>query len=206
MGEYGFRLKDKADIKLGTCESMYYLRFEDIDKVKGHSGSVDPAREPEGLFYRIPFFDEDDVLPGDYKEYNRELGLYRKDSLGNYSKMEATPDMKPGRLLQLKHEKSGLMVNVNCYHGSRLPDDSSDAKWFWNGKNTGLVLKHLKCMRRDSIKPVIACSSCSNMWRCDWVDVWDYLDERYQERFSDYYIMELKETRDELLKAELAVN
>jgi hypothetical protein len=33
MGEYATRKSDNEYIKIGTCESMYYLRFDDINQV-----------------------------------------------------------------------------------------------------------------------------------------------------------------------------
>ena len=33
MGEYAIRKSDNDCIKIGTCEDMYYLRYEDQDKV-----------------------------------------------------------------------------------------------------------------------------------------------------------------------------
>ena len=39
MGEYAIRKSDNDCIKIGTCEDMYYLRYEDQDKVTPDSGS-----------------------------------------------------------------------------------------------------------------------------------------------------------------------
>ena len=39
MGEYAIRKSDGESIKIGTCEDMYYLRYEDRFKVTPEEGS-----------------------------------------------------------------------------------------------------------------------------------------------------------------------
>ena len=43
MGEYA--KYNNQEIKIGTCETMYYLRYEDRHKVKALKGNVDPVRD-----------------------------------------------------------------------------------------------------------------------------------------------------------------
>ena len=69
MGEYAIRKSDRQSIKIGTCEDMYYLRFEDQDKVTPESGS------DFGYRWRIPFPSEDNILPGDYDGGFRQIDL-----------------------------------------------------------------------------------------------------------------------------------
>jgi len=66
MGEYAYRKEDNAHIKIGTCESMYYIRYEDRNKVKKDEFSLDCSKET-GLYWRLPFTDEDGIKPGDYE-------------------------------------------------------------------------------------------------------------------------------------------
>ena len=42
MGEYAQRISDGERVKIGTCEDMLYLRFEDRAKVSALAGNVDP--------------------------------------------------------------------------------------------------------------------------------------------------------------------
>ncbi len=72
MSEYAIRKSDKASIKIGTCESMYYLRHEDIDKIIPEETGF----KPKGLIFRLPFPDEDHILPGDYEQYDRGADLF----------------------------------------------------------------------------------------------------------------------------------
>lgn len=61
MSEYAKRKSDGEEIKIGICEEMMFLRFEDKDKVIPVKGSG------FGYRWRLPFPDEDNTLPGDYK-------------------------------------------------------------------------------------------------------------------------------------------
>lgn len=63
-------------IKIGTCENMYYLRADQVGLVRPLRGSVDPVRDRAAIRFRFPWPDEDDVEPGDFEKYERQLGLY----------------------------------------------------------------------------------------------------------------------------------
>jgi hypothetical protein len=114
------RKSDGARVKIGTCESMYYLRLEDRDAVTPERGSG------FGWYWRLPFPDEDHILPGDYGDYSRGERLWKKDESEkplnaqrhdiDFADDEATK--KPGRV-QLHHDSS-LLLSVACYHGGRL--------------------------------------------------------------------------------------
>ena len=69
MGEYAIRKSDRESIKIGTCEDMYYLRYEDQDKV------IPDECSDFGYRWRIPFPDEDHILPGDYDSGFRQVDL-----------------------------------------------------------------------------------------------------------------------------------
>lgn len=71
MGEYGYYHNNL--VKLGTCENMYYLRYEDRDKIEPENNSLDPAYTTN-LRFRLPFPDEDHIQPGQYHNYDR--GMY----------------------------------------------------------------------------------------------------------------------------------
>lgn len=195
MGEYAIRKSDSERVKIGTCEAMYYLRFEDRFKVQGEAHSVDPSKEPEGLFFRIPFRDEDNVPIGEYKDHNRGLRLYHFDGYYPVNSDNKTyadfniPDLvdRPG-IIQLRHD-SGLLVNVSCYHGIKLPEVSADFSPGWNGKSWSLELVHLKAVKEgENIKvyPIVHCRHCRNMWRFDWSDIWNDIPEDMRERFEEY--------------------
>lgn len=172
MGEYAFRKSDGENVKIGTCESMYYLRYEDRDKVRQQSGSLNPATELN-LFWRLPFPDEDNVQPGEYDIYNRGWRLWRE---GETYAENLLDEIKPddAGTIQLTHE-SGLMFNVKCYHGTKLPEVGQDAKAFWNGKSWSLELCFLK-NTTEGIKPVVRCRHCNRMWRFEWDEIMPYIN------------------------------
>lgn len=72
MGEYARYGRD--DIKIGTCENMYYLRADQAHKVTPIlPGNVDPVRQAEHLRFRFPFPSEDEVPPGEFGDFDRCL-------------------------------------------------------------------------------------------------------------------------------------
>ena len=68
MGEYAKLKTTGEDVKIGTCENMYYLRFEDRYKVI-YDLSFDNYR------FRLPFPDEDNIGIGNYNNYDRGIDL-----------------------------------------------------------------------------------------------------------------------------------
>ncbi len=159
MGEYA--LYNGQEIKIGTCESMYYLRYEDRNKVK-YSDSWD------GCEFRLPFPDEDDVEPGGYEVFNRmdRLYLYKNPELAT----------NPG-IVQLTHE-SGLLVNVTCYHGEDVPANTAEAKFFWNGKASGFYgLLRVK-PTKAGMRFVVGCRFCQKMWSCTLNEIADYIPDK----------------------------
>lgn len=187
MGEYA--RFNGTDIKIGTCENMYYLRFEDRYKVRPIAGNVNPARVT-GLRWRLPFPDEDHCQPGSHKEYNRGLRLYKVHELdsGRVSCEDypTTAEMaQSAGYLQLTHA-CGLLVNVPCYHGYKLPS-VGDGKAFWNGRGHFIELLYVKNLASGDIVPIIGCRHCGELWRADWSDVLPWVaDAAMRTRLSRY--------------------
>lgn len=163
MGEYA--LYKGRQIKIGTCETMY-IRYQDRVKVQPLSGNVDPGKDT-GLFWLLPYSEDDSLEPGDNYP-NRQCHLMQKDKDGHWQAW--LPDdytsMKPGRF-QMSHP-SGLLVDVNCYHGAKLPSVSQDFMAFWNGKDGfPFSLCAVKNMPDGKIRGVIECRFCHEMWSDD---------------------------------------
>ena len=182
MGEYAIRKKDGERIKIGTCSDMYYIRYEDRHKVSPLLGNVDILAHPEDKRFRLPFPDEDSLEPGQYDQYNRSLRLG-----GNF---EGTAEMC-GSIgnIQLRHENSGLLLNVPCYHGIKLPEVGPNMSAFWNGKGYSLVLSSLRVVAEGGeyrVYPVIRCRHCGEAWRAAWDDVMDFIEPAMQERLAIY--------------------
>jgi len=190
MGEYAKRLSDGQTIKIGTCETMFGLRFEDRCRVR-HESCEDLSIP--GLFFRLPYPDEDQVPIGDYEDWNRGIRLFKKvpslrhtEELHDFDRIAFAPDdLQPGRL-QLRHE-IGYLVNVPCYHGLELPKDTDEIKFYWNGKDTFcLELTSVK-YTKEGLKPVFRCRHCDRMWSCWWYEILDFVpDEELRSRLIAY--------------------
>jgi len=75
MGEYATRKSDGVRIKIGTCEDMMYLRWDQAGLVEPESGSVDPIADREGIRFRFPFPNEDNIAPGEFEDYDRGIAV-----------------------------------------------------------------------------------------------------------------------------------
>ena len=73
MGEYA--MFQGEQIKMGTCEQMYYLRADQAHLVKPLEGNVDPIKDAGEIRFRFPFPDEDHVPPGEFNDYDRTVVL-----------------------------------------------------------------------------------------------------------------------------------
>lgn len=184
MGEYAVRKSDGQQVKIGTCESMYYLRYEDRNRVSKLENSLDASTET-GLFWRLPYPDEDEIQIGQYEKYNRGERLYKKDEDTRYyvDFSDPTTAEQPGTM-QLTHP-SGLLVNVPCYHGEKLPE-GGEIKAFWNGRSWFYELAFIKNVEENKIMPVVHCRHCGKMWRYEWAEILPYLHGEMRNRLSVY--------------------
>src|SRR3990167_5090600 len=164
MGEYAkYR---GQEIKIGTCEKMYYLRYEDRNQVEPVEGCVNAAIE-QNLYWRLPFADEDHIGPGGYRDHNRGYTLQGFDPQ-NLS-------TNPG-LIQLSHT-SGLLVNVVCHHGLKLPEPGKDFKAVWNGQSPAFFeLTSIK-NKPTGLVPIISCRYCNQSWSIDWNEIREYITD-----------------------------
>ncbi len=184
MGEFARRKDDNVSVKIGTCEEMYYLRFEDRHNVTPEPNSADPVAECGLLRFRLPFPDEDGTPIGEYKDYSRGLRLCRKGTFGCEDWKDDAAADDPGTV-QLRHE-CGLLVNVACHHGLRLPDVGKSSA-FWNGKTHSFELASLRPVGSGLlVYPVVRCRHCGQAWRYEWADVWDFIPREMQARLRVY--------------------
>jgi len=180
MGEYA--LYNHEQVKIGTCEDMYYLRYEDRFKVSKLPGNVDPVSDATSLRFRLPFPDEDNIQPGGYEEYNRYERLYAKDDT-ECRNIHIGEDSTG--IIQLTHKDSGLLLNVPCHHGQKLPEVGPNMKAFWNGKGHALVLSAIR-PTEEGVKPIVRCRFCDHAWRFDWADVFPYVQGEMRARLRAY--------------------
>lgn len=181
MGEYARRKSDNVEIKVGTCEDMYYLRYEDRHKVILDDGSSFGNR------WRLPIPEEDHIKPGDYDApYFRGgfvpllpttvCGDDGEDELISFTPNPEVAD-HPGTL-QIHHD-SGLLLNIKCHHGIRLPEAGGGLKSaFWSGKANHQW--NLVCLKdtAQGMLPVVACATCGHMYReSSWAAVIDFITD-----------------------------
>jgi hypothetical protein len=172
MGEYA-NYKGQQ-IKIGTGEAMYYLRYEDRAKVRPIPNSLDPKEHLDILSFRLPFPDEDGMGPGNYEDYargSRLFGFKGSESLG-------------AGTIQLTHP-NGLLLNAPCYHGSKLPD-GGDIKAFWNGRDPHHFELLRIGVRRGKVAPIIQCKYCRKEWNTDWADIEEYIEPGLRKALSIY--------------------
>lgn len=170
MGEYARRKKDGAMIKIGTCESMYYARYEQIN-------DFSYSYPTDNLFWRIPTPEEDYIEVGDFKY---EL-ISNGEPIPNMLMIDTTKiskedceDMQKTGTMQLINKDMGLLVNVRCPHGLPLrhkdenwgvqrKDDDFLISYGYNGLGDTLYLAFLKNTEKE-LRVGVKCRCCSAMW------------------------------------------
>lgn len=200
MGEYAKRKGDGEEIKIGTCETMYYIRYEDRDKVSALPGNVDLKRAHEyGLRFRLPLIPEDGLQPGEY-----DGAFPKKIRLSKHVQDPRCPtnasnlkDFKiegahPGTIT-LRHEESGIQVSFPCYHGEKIPEnmgpDYARIRFGLNGARHAAELAYVKAVKvdgQDRVVPVICCAHCGDEWATSWEEIWEYIPEDYKPRLAQY--------------------
>ena len=164
MGEYA--LLNGESVKIGTCEDMYYLRFDQRRKVHHERGNVNPVADVAALRFRLPWPDEDQIAPGSFKDYHRSLRVY------GYTMPEGVDHGS----IRFRHE-AGYLLSMPCPEGdgyttpndSRLHSDhtATSIRVHRNGFNGGAALVAQKYIEGVGLVPIMKCLSCGSMWRVE---------------------------------------
>lgn len=158
MGEYA--MYHGGQVKIGTCENMYYLRADQAHLVRPVSGSLDPVRERLAIRFRFPFPDEDDVEPGAFGEFDRGLTIHGvkppRDGVEHYT-VQFTA--RPGYLLSLP-----------CPEGSGTDDSGLDCivsgiRVVRDGFSGDVQLVQQKHLADGTLACVFRCGACGAKWR-----------------------------------------
>ena len=187
MGEYAMYRGQR--IKIGTDRDLHSIRFEDRLRVRALPGNVDPARDAHDCQFRLPFPQENHQLPGDYsgKEYEH---LCQYDTKG-YARHYSPKSLEPAGHVQTSTEH-GLLINIKCYHGTRLPEPGVDVRFTWNGRAPHLVLRSIRGRRHESndqaltLTPIIMCLACRELWSMTWDELLPYVHGLLKERLTCY--------------------
>lgn len=199
MGEYAKRKTDGADIKIGTCRSMYYCRYDQRKE-------VEYPYNTENFYWRIPTPDEDGTLPGDY-DYslllNGDLIPWKlKIDTTKFSEEDVRRLQKQGTV-QLKEPHMGLLVNIRCPHGFDVGEDFQKHEegtvysMGYNGRQDTLYLKGLK-NEPSELKVLVECSACGSMWSFSFNEIEPlikslWLKLRLLHQISDYHYQHSEE-------------
>ena len=149
MGEYAqFGGKE---IKIGTCESMYYLRANQRMMVSALPGNVNPnSKDALSIRFRFPWPDEDQIQPGAFTDSFRAItayGMPMPDGVDHYT-------------VQFKADV-GYLLSVPCPEGT--PND----KIARNGFQGAVRLQQQKLLADGRIVPVCCCGGCGAAWRLE---------------------------------------
>lgn len=160
MGEYAIRKSDGKKVKIGTCGDMMYCRYDQL-------GDIDYPYSCKNLYWRIPTPDEDGTQVGDY-----EPSLMLENGYIPYHLMiDSLKFDDEDKQLFIKHsgithvvvDKLGMVCNIKCFHGLKLPDNSKDVIYFWNGKKGPFHLAYL--VNTDTeLRVGIKCNACGELF------------------------------------------
>lgn len=162
MGEY-HKLNNGTEIKVGTCESLYYIRADQFGQLIPGGGDLPRSVEAcglQGYRFRFPFPEEDDIAPGDFENYNKGILVPASDAL------------LPGDCFDhgkqvFRHPSGSCGVSLPCPHSK---------EW----KETGLRLHNYGGIGIELVQqrplnglllPVIRCGCCGALSRLEGTEV-----------------------------------
>lgn len=161
MGEYATDRQTGERVKIGTCESMYYMRADQVRDVIAEPGNVDPIADAAGIRFRFPFPDEDGVQVGHFDPYDRRM---RIDGL--------TPPVGEGwdhYSMQFRNDH-GYLLSVPCPESSAEPSPGFTCGEFDHGLRIGrngfkgAVFLCQQVWHDGLLVPVLECA-CGMKWR-----------------------------------------
>lgn len=148
MGEYA-NYKGQ-NIKIGTCEDLYYLRADQRELVEGYEFD----EQTLNVFrFRFPFPDEDGLEPGAFEDYDRGV------KIPGWS----IPDEIAGELdhgIVQFTAPQGYNLCVPCPEG---PDTIEGLTIHRNGWNGGPRVVQ-QGFREGELRLIVKCGSCGYCW------------------------------------------
>ncbi|MHB8103684.1 MAG: hypothetical protein ACYDEF_16340 [Methanosarcina sp.] len=177
MIEYAIRKTDGKQVQIGNCENIYGLRYEDRNKVIASPGCTSHT-QTLNLHWRLPFPEEDHILPGEYRDRGRTRKSY---PLQGYVLDGA--ETIPGEFQVSNH---GLAINVTCYHGVKVPKGSPDLRPFFYGREPVFSLYGIK-NTVTGIQALVCCNACVNLWTVEIKEILEYVtDPELKSRLEKY--------------------
>lgn len=119
MGEYALYRGNR--IKIGTCEDMYYLRWDQRDQVTPLEGNLDPTTHLDVIRFRFPFPAEDGMAPGEFDDHDKGFRLDGFEQPKNMDHGSVQFSARNGYLVSLPCPEAGAVagytVHKNGYGG-----------------------------------------------------------------------------------------
>jgi hypothetical protein len=153
MGEYANYGKER--IKIGTCEDLYYLRYDQRHQIDALPGNVDPCN-PEHLKelrFRFPFPWEDQVEPGAFTDH----------SYGFPAPAEFTLHEDGHETCQFSNP-AGYLVSLPCPESKEGKAFQETHKIHRNGWLGGVSITQQKWVD-GALWTVARCNGCGRSWR-----------------------------------------
>lgn len=152
MGEYA--IYNGEEVKIGTCEDMYYLRAAQAPLVTPIAGSCNP-NDPDvqrHLRFRFPWPDEDDTEPGAFEPFDRTLAI---------------PDIPIPR--EVDHyevhftSRTGYSVDIPCPEATPAPHGLT-VRWHGPDANRPRVQLTQQAYRGGVLAGVFRCGGCGALF------------------------------------------
>lgn len=167
MGEYATRKRDGERVKIGTCEDMYYMRFDQRHKVRAESSNVDPVKDAAEIRFRFPFPDEDDIEVGAFDgDYQRGVVVRGLDSGADVEHYTVQFKADGGYLLSLPCPESGKSLFPVMRSGQPAPAKDTPVIHL-NGYHGYPQLTAQRYRPGIGLVPVMKCGGCGAMWRIE---------------------------------------
>jgi len=176
MGEYA---KHKGEeIKIGTCENMYYLRFDQRHKVKALPGNVDPNGEDAyALRFRFPWPNEDKNEPGQFEDYGKAVAVHYFDAYGAHKQDDIKAPAGVEHYSVQFVASAGYLVSLPCPEGPQVLElplnggtmtvDLEGLNIHRNGFSGAVQLVQQKFLKDGRLVPVCRCGGCGTAWRVE---------------------------------------
>lgn len=170
MGEYATRKSDGEHVKIGTCESMYYMRADQLDDITDPSFPIASPDVLTSTLFRFPFPDEDGTRVGGFDPYNRSAAVPEGWTL--------PADCEGHGGIQLASTTTtGWLAYLPCPQG---PDAIDGVNLRRNGGQRYGV-RMTKPQAGGTSRVVVECSPCGRLWSLTRADALAlaaaYLDE-----------------------------
>lgn len=120
MGEYASY--KGHEIKIGTCNTMYYLRWNQRKSVIPLSGNVNPVTQVGELWFRVPRHEEDGIEAGAFPFHGycgaKPIRFLLKKGNPKFANEVKQLAMESPGICQASNRDIGVVCNIPCYHGN----------------------------------------------------------------------------------------